>query len=69
MSETLKDFDIDSSAVVAGLSSGLLTYCSKQNETYLRCKTAKQNPEDCLVESMGIRRCAFTLYFSISNLK
>lgn len=63
MSNTPKveEFDIDSSAVISGLSSGMLTFCKTQNEAFLKCKANSQNPEDCLKESLGVRRCAFTL--------
>lgn len=59
--QKLEDFDIDSSAVVSGLSSGMLSFCKTQNDAFLKCKANSQNPEDCLKEALGVRRCGFTL--------
>eukprot|EP01080_Neovahlkampfia_damariscottae_P012388 gene12388-6055_t len=54
-------FDIDSGGVIAGLSSGMLTSCFKENDNYLKCKTDNANPQNCLRESIEVRKCAFSL--------
>ncbi len=59
---TSEKFSIDSSAVVAGLASGLVTYCKKENTDYLACKAGNQDPEKCLKEAIESRKCAFKLY-------
>lgn len=59
--------DIDSSAVLAGLSSGMLTYCADENDKYLKCKTDNQEPDKCLREALDVRRCAFKLYLIFSS--
>lgn len=57
----MKHFDVDSSAILSGLASGLLTYCQKENNDYLQCKAKSEDPEKCLKEAIACRKCAFQL--------
>jgi len=61
MSQKQESYSIDSSAVVAGLASGLITFCKTPNHNFLSCKAKSENPESCLNEAIEARRCAFTL--------
>jgi len=54
-------FSIDSSAVISGLASGLISYCKNENEAYVACKSKNENPERCLKQAIDCRKCAFKL--------
>ncbi len=58
-------FSIDSSAVISGLASGLISYCKNENEAYVACKSKNENPERCLKQAIDCRKCAFKLYVHI----
>eukprot|EP01027_Heterolobosea_sp_BB2_P022492 GEZU01033132.1.p2 GENE.GEZU01033132.1~~GEZU01033132.1.p2 ORF type:complete len:173 (+),score=39.61 GEZU01033132.1:56-520(+) len=52
---------MESSAALHALSSGLLTYCEKENTAYLTCKAENADPEHCIKEALDCRRCTFAL--------
>jgi hypothetical protein len=60
--EEIEELDLDSSSVISGLASGMLTYCSEQNKGFLKCKANNDgNPEKCINEAIDLRKCGFTL--------
>ncbi|KAL0488804.1 hypothetical protein AKO1_003885 [Acrasis kona] len=54
-------FSIDSSAVIAGLASGLGSFCKEEHQNYYKCKHNNSDPEGCLPEAIDARRCNFAL--------